>query len=86
MPLAAAGCVVPLSLIHITKEKMELIQVPLPPLAEQRRIVVKINALMALCDQLQESLIKTAAIAAACSMPCWPKLAPAENWQLKAAE
>jgi type I restriction enzyme S subunit len=39
---------------HITKGKLESIRLPLPPLAEQKRIVAKVDELMALCDRLEE--------------------------------
>ena len=38
---------------HMTKERMEKLFTPLPPLAEQKRIIAKIDQLMALCDKLE---------------------------------
>ena len=49
--LKAAGHGV--SMVHLTKEKMEKIPVPWPPLAEQARIVACVDELMQLCDALE---------------------------------
>ena len=40
----------------LSKGKWEQLPIPLPPLAEQVRIVVKVDALMALCDGLEAAL------------------------------
>ncbi len=41
---------------HFTGKALGAYHFPLPPLAEQHRIVAKVDALMALCDQLEASL------------------------------
>ena len=38
---------------HLSAKQVNGIQIPLPPLAEQNRIVTKVDELMALCDQLE---------------------------------
>ena len=39
----------------VSKKQLENLAIPLPPLAEQRRIVAKVDDLMALCDRLEEA-------------------------------
>ncbi len=46
---AAAGAVV----MNLNADKVRNVSIPIPPQAEQHRVVAKINELMALCDQLE---------------------------------
>ena len=48
-------------LYSLSVGKIRQIEVPLAPLAEQHRIVAKVDELMALCDQLEAQLTSTEA-------------------------
>ena len=38
----------------LSKKVLELFEIPIPPLAEQKRVVAKVDELMMLCDQLEQ--------------------------------
>jgi type I restriction enzyme S subunit len=44
------------ALTHFNTKSVANMPIPLPPLAEQHRIVAKVDELMALCDQLEQQL------------------------------
>ena len=46
---------------QLSAGQLAQVVIPVPPLAEQHRIVAKVDALMALCDRLEASLTATAA-------------------------
>jgi type I restriction enzyme S subunit len=51
-----AACATTVGNWGISASNLKQVRFPLPPLAEQHRIVAKVDALMALCDALEASL------------------------------
>lgn len=43
-------------IVHISNEKLANIPIPVPPLAEQQRIVEKLDKLLPLCESLETNL------------------------------
>ena len=74
-------------LFSLSVGKIRKIPFPLPPLAEQHRIVAKVDALMALCDRLEANLTVTAATRRRLLDALLAEaLAPAESREREAAE
>ncbi len=48
-----------MSTCYVNGSKLRNMVIPLPPLAEQHRIVAKVDELMALCDRLEVELAAT---------------------------
>ncbi|WP_341220686.1 restriction endonuclease subunit S [Polaribacter atrinae] len=44
------------SMQNISRENIKLLQIPLPPIEEQKAIVQKVNTLMGLCDRLEQEV------------------------------
>ena len=75
------------SMKNVSRDVILGLPFPLPPLAEQHRIVAKVNALMVLCDQLEASLA-TASTTRAKLLEATLRdaLLPAEETLLEAAQ
>lgn len=68
-------------------DNIRSLSIPLPPLAEQHRVVAKVDALMALCDRLEASLTATAATRRRLLDALLDEaLAPVKDRELEAAE
>jgi type I restriction enzyme S subunit len=53
-------------LYNLSVGKIRRIQIPIPPLAEQQRIVAKVDELMLLCEQLETQIVVTEATRSNC--------------------
>jgi type I restriction enzyme S subunit len=74
---------------NINLEILNAVLIPLPPLAEQHRIVARVDELMALCDQLEAQLTTTEAdsrrlLEAVLHEALHPPLAATEQMRLEA--
>jgi type I restriction enzyme S subunit len=75
------------ALVHFNTKSVATMPLALPPLAEQRRIVAKVDALMALCDRLEASLATAADTSRRLLDALLAEtLAPAAERELEAAE
>jgi type I restriction enzyme S subunit len=82
-----AACATTVGNWGISASNLKEVRFPLPPLAEQHRIVAKVNELMGLCNQLEASL--AASTATRCRLLdalLAEALAPVDARKLEAAE
>ena len=68
--------VIPTALPSDSKEQLENLAVPLPPLAEQRRIVADVDELMALFDRVEAGLAAAAAFSISFRSTRWNRRNP----------